>query len=130
MLHDLENKGNEEHGHDKFDQENLEYHFATVVATISWAELSNVVGTGDWEGLVILRQEDHSSSAEDATEASTNELEKHNDLSVYNTEGEIIVSVLNHHSNSNSGIKMATTNGTKHLRTNGHCQAHANWCMR
>jgi len=129
MFDDLENKGNEEHSHDKFNEENLEYHLSTVIATISWAKLGDIVGSSSWKSLVILRQEDHSSSAEETSDACTNELEEHNYLSVYNTEWEVIVSVLNHHTDCYSWIKMSATNGSKHLSANSDSKTNTNWCV-
>ena len=130
VLHDLEDKGNEEEGHNTFDEEDLEYHFTSIVAAISWAKLGDVVGAWSWKGLVILWESDHGTSAKDATEKGTDELEKHHNLSVHNSEWDIVMSVLNHHTDGNSGIKMSTTNRSEHLCHDGDCEADADWCVR
>jgi hypothetical protein len=106
VLDDLEDEANEEEGHDTLNEEHLEGHLSTIVAAVSWAELGDVVGSGDWEGLVILRKEDHGSSAEEASEPGSNELEEHHNLTVNDAEWKVIMLVLDHHTNCNSWIEM------------------------
>jgi hypothetical protein len=115
VLDNLEDEADEEPGHNSLDKENLEDHLATITAAVSWAELSDVVRSWNWEGLVILWQEDHSSSGEEASNESSDNLEEHHNLSINNTEWKVVMLVLDHHTNCNSWVEMTTGDGSVHL---------------
>lgn len=130
MLHDLKHEGNEEECHDSLNEEDLEDHLTTIIAAVSWAQLSDVVGSCDWQRLVILRKEDHGSSTEEASNPSSNELEKHHNLSVNDTEWKVIMLVLDHHTDCNSWVKMTARDRSVHLDHDGKGKADAEWRVR
>lgn len=130
LLHNLEHENDEEGSHDGLNEEYLPDHLASIVAAESWAQLSDIVGSGHWERLIILREENHGSSAEDASECGSNKLEEHHNLTVDNTERNVVMSVLNHHTNCYSRIKVSATDSTEHLGHHCDREADANGCVR
>lgn len=130
VLNDLENESNKESGHDGLNEENFADEFTTIVAAHSWAKLRDVVRSWHWECFVVLWKPDHGSGAESAAKGSSKELEKHHDLTINDAEGDIVMSMLYHHSHRDGRIKVPSTNGAEHLGHDGNGQADANWCVR
>lgn len=127
LLYDLKNEGNEEAGHDGLNEENLTSQFATIIAAVSWAQLGDVVGSGNWEYLLVLREPHHGGGTSEATEDGAEELEEHDDLPVHNAEGGVIVPVLDHHADCYCWIKVSATNRAEHLSHYCNSEANANW---
>lgn len=130
MLHDLEDKANEETGHDGLNQESFTNKLAAIVAAESWAKLSDVVRSRHWEHLLFLWEPDHGCGAESAAHESSNELEEHHDLSIDEAEGKVIMSMLDHHTQGNSWVKVTATDGAEHLGHDCDGEANANWRVR
>jgi len=86
MLHDLENEGNEHTSHNSLDEEDLTNHLATIVAAVSWAQLGDIVGSWNWEDLLVLWEPHHGSGASKASEDGAEELEEHDGLPIDNSE--------------------------------------------
>ena len=75
VIDNLADEGNEECGHDHFNQEDRTSKLAIIVAASSWTKLRDVMGSWCWECLVVLWEPDHGCGAGRAPNHSSKELE-------------------------------------------------------
>jgi hypothetical protein len=60
VLNDLENESNEEESHNHLNKEYFAEKFSTIIASINWAKLGDVVGSSSWEFVFVLWENDES----------------------------------------------------------------------
>ena len=106
----LKNKSNKESSHEGLNKQSFEHHNTTIIAAKSWAELGDIVRSWSWKGLSILWCIDHSSGTSSTSNECSKALEDNHGSSEYDAETKTVMSMLNHHSQCNSWIKMRTTN--------------------
>lgn len=115
VLHDLENEGNKQEGHEEFDQECLHHKFSVIVATVGWAQLCKVVTSLSWELVVLLWAEWEAHEADGASEHASEDLREHDEDTVENTWTARLVSMLNHHRDCYCWVEVPATYRPKDL---------------
>lgn len=130
MLDDLDDEVDEEEGHHELNEHGLTHELATIVATVGWAELGEIVTTGSWKGVSLLGAQWESHEADGASEHSTEDLGNHDEDTVENAGTARLVSVLNHHSACDGWVEMSTTYWSEYLGHDEYGKTDTLWCAR
>lgn len=120
MLHDGNDNGHEQEGHEDFDPHHFHYVVSTVVASACRTKLRDVVGRWRWKHVGILWLEFHGQCRQGHAENGTDDLAEDYDQGeeqIVNP-GHVVcrlAELFHKHAHCNSRIKMTSADWSEHL---------------